>query len=322
MKIIKKILCTTLILAVLVTAAIGASAASEADESFLIDPTGIYVTDDGLLVTDAGRNAVIKVTEEGASVYAGYTLPVTVGATNGGHLDGRADQALFNKPTTAIMWNDGLLISDTENHCLRWMHEGLVRTLAGCDEGEKDGWASRARFSRPMGLVNKDDQYIYVADSGNGLIRCIDLNGNVSTYLTSFDAPCGLVLEDGVFYITDMGANLIYSYNVKRDEVKLIGGFKDDFGDSAAGYKDGKAEEALFDSPTGIVVDKDGTVYVADTGNSAIRVIRDGEVSTLLRGSGDGTYPVLVKPTGLALKDELLYICDSFTGSVFAYELD
>jgi len=40
------------------------------------------------------------------------------------------------------------------------------------------------------------------------------------------------------------------------------------------GYQDGSAEDALFDNPWGLAIDKDGTIYVADTGNHCIRKIR------------------------------------------------
>jgi sugar lactone lactonase YvrE len=60
-------------------------------------------------------------------------------------------------------------------------------------------------------------------------------------------------------------------------------------GSGKAGYADGPAEEAQFSTAWGITAAGDGTLYVADTGNCAIRVITpDGEVSTLAGGPGEG----------------------------------
>lgn len=64
-------------------------------------------------------------------------------------------------------------------------------------------------------------------------------------------------------------------------------------GKSRGGFADGKGEEALFNSPSAIALDKFDNIYVADTGNNAIRKITpDGEVSTLagngMSGFADG----------------------------------
>jgi sugar lactone lactonase YvrE len=53
------------------------------------------------------------------------------------------------------------------------------------------------------------------------------------------------------------------------------------------GFQDGSGTEARFSSPSGLARAADGTIYVADTGNNAIRRVRlDGSVSTI---AGDGT---------------------------------
>lgn len=58
-------------------------------------------------------------------------------------------------------------------------------------------------------------------------------------------------------------------------------------GSGAAGAADGPAAAAQFSVPEGIAVDSVGRVYVADTGNNRIRVIHNGQVSTLA-GSAAG----------------------------------
>lgn len=86
-----------------------------------------------------------------------------------------------------------------------------------------------------------------------------------------------------------------------------------------SGFRNGKTQQALFNKPTGLVVNAQGTLYVADTLNHCIRkVSRQGRVSTLAgsseRGHRDGpaTQARFNQPTGLALDNQdCLYVVDS-----------
>jgi sugar lactone lactonase YvrE len=93
-----------------------------------------------------------------------------------------------------------------------------------------------------------------------------------------FNAPSGLaVARDGRVYVADRNNHRIRL---------ILGGRVSTFaGTGKAGYENGRAAAARFNSPTGIAVDAKGTVYVADQGNHRIRIIEDGKVSTLA-GSG------------------------------------
>ena len=83
------------------------------------------------------------------------------------------------------------------------------------------------------------------------------------------------------------------------------------------GYKDGAFGDAELKSPGGLALSKDGTtLYVADTGNDAVRRVALGQnskVDTLFGGPGNG---VLVSPTALALSldESSLYIIDGKRG--------
>ena len=88
----------------------------------------------------------------------------------------------------------------------------------------------------------------------------------------------------------------------------------EDEGEFYGGYADAPLASARFDHPQGVAVDANGTLYVADTGNSAVRMIRDGRVFTLLRGNGRSISPA--SPRGVLVRGETLYVTDAFAGTL------
>ena len=101
--------------------------------------------------------------------------------------------------------------------------------------------------------------------------------------------------QDAIYFID---ANAIYRLDSNLN-VKLVAGDA-----SAAGYRDGVPGPARFDRPSGIAVDANGTVYVADTYNHVIRQISPtGVVSTLYGQAGRPGSIVgsLNYPAGLAI---------------------
>src|SRR5690606_40996330 len=75
--------------------------------------------------------------------------------------------------------------------------------------------------------------------------------------------------------VADAGNHAIRKIDAKGNVTTLAG-------TGEAGFADGDAGEAQFNSPQGIAIAADGTVYVADSGNHVIRAIaKDGAVTTL-----------------------------------------
>lgn len=282
----------------------------------LLGPTGIMVTEGGdIYVADQTNHNIIDLIE--GTTLAGYTLPNNIyGLPEGGYLDGSSDLALFNQPTALVEWMEGVVVSDTENHTLRLITEDKVMTLAGTGEsGSKDGTGTNASFSYPRGLTVDDAGNLYIADSGNGTIRMMTTTGTVTTYYTDLEAPCGLDWYDGSLYVTDMSTHLIWKITDQVGEV-ISGTSTWDEGAWIGGFCDGPVAEGQFQIPQDIEVTEDG-IFIADTGNGAIRVIRNDRVSTLVSWDfqGGGTWPAL--PTGIAVDDGVLYGADSFAGVVF-----
>lgn len=124
-------------------------------------------------------------------------------------------------------------------------------TIAGTGQSTfKDGPASSASFIEPVAVAFAPDGSLYIADSGAQRIRKLK-NSIVETIAGSGVAPMSGLAVPG-------------------------------------GYADGSAHEAKFSNPSGVAVGPDGAVFVADTGNHTIRVVRNGRVSTY---AGDAKHP-------------------------------
>ena len=85
-----------------------------------------------------------------------------------------------------------IIVADTYNHAIRRISpEGHVSTVAGGNgDGDRDGPGDEAQFSRPGAVVVDPDGVIYVADSGNGLVRRVAPDGAVTT-VNSREQPFG-----------------------------------------------------------------------------------------------------------------------------------
>lgn len=84
------------------------------------------------------------------------------------------------------------------------------------------------------------------------------------------------------------------------------------------GFVDGLAETAAFSAPPGHRGGGDGTIYVSDTSNGAVRRFQNGVVTTLARrDAGDLNSFIPSSPVGLAVHGGELYVCDSFARRIF-----
>jgi len=122
-------------------------------------------------------------------------------------------------------------------------------------------------------------QATVVTIAGNGVAAARD--GDTAS--AGFADPFGVAIAaDGAIYVADAGdAPRIRRISPDGAVSTVAGGER--------GFADGTAGAARFDTPSALAVDAAGTLYVADTGNNAIRrITHDGVVSTVAGGSAAG----------------------------------
>ena len=133
-----------------------------------------------------------------------------------------------------------------------------------------------------------------------------------------FSDPFGVAVgADGTVYVADAGdAQRIRRINASGEVTTLAGGIR--------GFADGPGSEARFDTPSALAIDAQGALYVADTGNNAIRRIApDGTVTTVAGGGsagyrdGPGREALFNGPIGLALDSSgRMLIADTYNDRI------
>ena len=164
----------------------------------------------------------------------------------------------------------------------------------GGPAGHVNGAGSLARFAGAFGLAVDSGGTVYVADTGNHIIRSITTTGLVLDLAGSgvegyadgpraaaqFSSPNAVTVgPDGTVYVGDAG-------NLRIRAISPSGGVSTLAGSGEAAYVDGVGDQAQFAVTGAIVADPDGNLYVSDRFNSVIRRITPAGVVTTYAGSG------------------------------------
>lgn len=225
-----------------------------------------------LYTSDENDARIRKITPDGVvTTYAGIEAP--------GYKDGNADEAQFQSGSSLTVDADGnLFVADTRNNSVRKVSTtGQVTTLAGSPgAGFNDGNGAVAKFNLPAGITADKDGNLYVADISNFRIRKITPAGNVTTLAGGTQGTNDGIADAAQFsfdvrdLVADQEGNLFLS-EANRIRGITPEGVVSTIAGSTQGFVDGDATTAKFNFPSGLGIDAQGKIYVADLSNNRIR---------------------------------------------------
>jgi sugar lactone lactonase YvrE len=259
---------------------VGTGAWFSTPNSIAIDPvTG------NMFVADSDNNLIRKITPGGTvSTFAGGG---SASGTASGYAAGTGTSAKFNYPVgIAIDASGNVFVADYINSLIRKItNVGVVSILAGGSgiNGYVDATGTNARFFNPQGIAIDASANVFVADSGNNLIRKITSGGLVSTLAggggntasgfvdatgtnAKFGSPvCVAVDTSGNVFVADAGNNIVRKITSGGTVTTLAGV------PGISGSSSGLGAIARLRNPHGVVLDTVGSIFVADYGNHLIR---------------------------------------------------
>ena len=319
-----------------VTTLIGTGVAGYSDTQ-VNNPYGLVIGPDGALYfcdldnqrirrLDLTTHRVTTIAGSGERGYRGDGGPAVAAALNMPHelrFDRRGD----------------IYIAERDNHVIRKIDRatGIISTVAGTGiagfSGD-GGPGSKAQLRQPHSIVFDRDGTLLVCDIGNHRVRRLHLDtGVIDTYAGTGEAaatPDGAAVRgtplkgprtmalagNGDLYLALREGNAIYRIDAASQTLHHVAGT----GESGYAGDGGAATAAKLGGPKGLAIADDGSLYVADTENHAIRRIdtRTGIITTVLgtgtRGDGPESDPLscrLSRPHGVFASGSTLYVSDS-----------
>ena len=193
------------------------------------------------------------------------------------------------------------------------------------------------QLDQPRGIAVDQQGNVYVADTGSHRIEVFKNDGTplrtIGTFGSAagqFNEPHGVAVDaQGNLYVADTWNARIAKFDATGTFVKSWGEGKQEFGEGRRatmtdGTEAGNATEPLgFFGPRGIAVDKQGNVYIADTGNKRI-VVTDGNGTFLYQWGHAGSEPgAFNEPVGIAVDGQgSVYVADTWNGRVQVFGRD
>jgi sugar lactone lactonase YvrE len=218
---------------------------------------------------------------------------------------GFAVYASFSTPTgMAVDKNGDTYIADQKNNRIRKINSyGVISTVAGYGSGGMTGDggpAGSAKINNPQGIAADRIGNIYFCDASNHRVRRIDTAGIISTIAgngiggysgddtlaihAELYMPYGVAVDtNGNVFIADYLNHRIRKVNTAGIITTVAGnGTPGRFGDN------GPATDANLNKPNGVAVAADGSIYIADAFNNAIRKVAPDGTITTAAGSENG----------------------------------
>ncbi|MGV3502100.1 MAG: IPT/TIG domain-containing protein [Adhaeribacter sp.] len=227
--------------------------------------------------------------------YGQFLVSTIAGGNASGDVDGPLGETRLRNPEGVAFDLEGnIIFTDRGNNKIKKMTpEGVVTTVAGTGvSGNTDGPAASARFNGPYKVTVDNKGNIYVADTGNHRIRKITPAGVVSTLAGSssgyVDGKGTAARFNGPISVATDAQGNVYVADNNNHRIRKVtpDGTVSTFAGNGAGYGEGVWPNAKFRNPSGVFVDPQGNVLVADRNNNRIRKISPQGVVSTIAGNG------------------------------------